>query len=103
MANADVVVLQDEKGDYYFLRPEILKETKVPKDLAHRVHASVEAAAEAQYEGRRHVKVVGSFKLQEVDEQEPDTKKYAAKGIWAQPKSAKRVALPVLDTVMCPW
>lgn len=81
MANHGLVV-QDEDGSVYFLRPEILAAAKVPSDLHSHVHSAVES-------GHSKAKIVGTLN--------PDSDKLAGTG---EPKGM-RVAVP--STVMCPW
>jgi hypothetical protein len=75
------LVVQDEDGSVYFLRPEILEAAKVPGDLHATVHGAMHAGG--------HAKVIGTL--------DPQSSKLSAgdgpKGLKAQ----------VPSTIMCPW
>ena len=80
MANHGLVV-QDEDGSVYFLRPEILAAAKVPGDLHATVHGAIHAGG--------HAKVIGTL-----DPESPNL------GSGDGPKGLKST---VPSTVMCPW
>src|SRR6185295_16426093 len=108
---SEAVVLQDQDGDYYFLRPEILEAAKVPKNLRPKVEIGVKAAARAK-KGKRQVTVVGSFKVEQVDD-EPNIEQFAARGVAVDFISARKPGPPIIKkpqpkpngggTIMCPW
>ena len=75
------LVVQDEDGSVYFLRPEILEAAKVPADLHPTVHGAVHEHSKA--------KVLGSL--------DPESPKL---GTSTNPKGMMK---SVPSTIMCPW
>jgi hypothetical protein len=104
MANG--VMMQDDAGNLYFLRPEILEAAKLPK--AFREDAAVALKAAKGTVGPK-LKVVGALSLSAVDvsggQTTPTTElsAKAIKGIAIKPKVPRLDLDKVKSTVMCPW
>ena len=104
MANG--VVMQDDAGNLYFLRPEILEAAKLPKAFQKDAAVALKAAKGT---AAPKLKVVGALTLATVDvnaEQTTPTAELSAKAVKG---AAIKARVPRFDlnrvksTVMCPW
>ena len=98
------LLVQDDEGNLYFLRPEVLKAAKVEKSLQKDAQTALKAAKKGT---APKLKVLGSLKLVAagVDEDNPlptmEAKAVATRGAAV----ARRVVIksPTTSTIMCPW
>ena len=115
MAKSGLMV-SDDKGNLYFLRPEILDAAKLPKALHKDAKVALKAAKKNS--GAPKIKVVGALSLVGVDipagrsTASPELSAKATKGAAVQARSVPAVALalrgrriktPQTSTIMCPW
>ena len=101
------LMVQDDKGNLYFLRPEILAAAKLPKAL----HKDAKVALKA---ARRNpapkLKVVGALGLVKtvVPRNQDPTKPgalsaRAARGVAVVATGGGGIKTPTTSTIMCPW
>ena len=102
------LMIQDEKGNLYFLRPEVLAAAKVEKALYEDAQTALKAAKKAGTATPK-LKVVGALNLVTA----PGGAKAARKQATASPlalRGAAVISRPVgikgdggTSTIMCPW
>lgn len=96
------VMIQDDGGNLYFLRPEILAAAKLSKAFK----KDAEVALKASKESPPKLKVVGALSFANVDvspTQATPTRELSAKAERGVAIKARRSPRPVPSTVMCPW
>lgn len=97
------VMMQDENGNLYFLRPEILAAAKLPKAL----HKDAQVALKvAKGTAGPKLKVVGALSLVsvDIDEKQSPTVPGALSKKAAVGKAVRgRIKTPRTSTIMCPW
>jgi hypothetical protein len=81
------LMLADDDGNVYYLRPELLQQVMVPADMAQQALKEVKHEGKA---GRKNYRVLGSV----------EAKSQLAEG--GGEKSLMATALPS-RTIMCPW
>jgi hypothetical protein len=99
------LVIEDDKGRLYFLRPEILEAAKIPKALYPDAKAALSAAKK---NARPKLRVVGALKLLKTDVDAKDPKAYRELKALAVRGGAAGAEVGVKtvstkSTIMCPW
>jgi hypothetical protein len=95
------VVIQDDDGNLYFIRPEVLQTAKLPRNL----HKDAATAIKAGEKPR--MKIIGALSLVSGDPKDPKkASELALKGAALNPKGIDLKKFKIGDkasTVMCPW
>src|SRR6058998_2659580 len=97
------LMIQDDKGNLYFLRPEILEAAKLDKSLHENAKVALKAAKKTTTAPK--LKVLGALRLVEPPEGTTDATAAAPAKAAAVRGTAlmRRIKTPTTSTIMCPW
>jgi hypothetical protein len=101
------LMVQDDKGNLYFLRPEILAAAKLPRALHKDARVALKAAKRTLAPKLKVVGALGLVRTSVPRNQDPARpgalSARAARGVAVAAPAGGSTKTPTTSTIMCPW